>query len=327
MIVAGLGSPAQAGETRSGQDEGSIGIQLQDAPVSGRGDPRALRYIVDHLAPGAVIERNVLVVNRTDRVRTIEVYPAAASVADGQFLFGADRAANDLTSWIATDRTTVEVGPGGDAVVAVTVRVPADASPGERYAVLWAATASDPGTGSVAQVNRVGVRVYLDVGPGGPPATAFTTGRFTAARGQDGVPTVTVPVTNSGGRAVDLTGSAALSDGPAGLTAGPFPIDRTVTLAAGQSSEVVIRFPAELPNGPWLVEVTLASGTVQAVASERMSFPEPGQIAVASADEPRSWLVLGAAVGIGLLLVLLLGLAIRRLRSGPRPRAAASPAG
>jgi hypothetical protein len=48
----------------------------------------------------------------------------------------------------------------------VTIRVPRDAAPGERYGVVWAETRAGPDSGDgITQVNRVGIRLYLSVGP------------------------------------------------------------------------------------------------------------------------------------------------------------------
>jgi hypothetical protein len=52
--------------------------------------------------------------------------------------------------------------------------VPVNLRNGERYAVLWAQVVSPKDSRhNVAVVHRVGVRVYLDVGPGGEPASDF----------------------------------------------------------------------------------------------------------------------------------------------------------
>ena len=40
---------------------------------------------------------------------------------------------------------------------------------------------------------------------------------------------------NTGGRAVDLYGTARLTGGPGGTSAGPFPIHQVITVAPGQS--------------------------------------------------------------------------------------------
>src|SRR5437762_204087 len=83
---------------------------------------------------------------------------------------------------------------------------------------------SPPDTGGgITQVSRVGIRLYISVGAGGPPAAAFTIDTLTAQRSADGAPTVVAAVQNTGGRALDMNGSMELRNGPGGLSAGPYP--------------------------------------------------------------------------------------------------------
>ncbi len=298
------GSPVNSAATgAAAAAAGGFGIQLLDAPVSGLDDPRASRYIVDHVKPGTTIERRVKVVNTSPKPLSIDVYPAAATIDGEQFQVAADRTGNELTEWTSLAENTVLVPAGGQQEVMTTIRVPKDATRGERYGVIWASNSSDPKSGNVQQVHRVGVRMYLDVGPGGAPITAFTIGDLTASRSPEGVPSIAVAVTNTGERAVDLTGSAMLSDGPAGLGAGPFPVTDAVTLAPGQAGTVVIGFPTELPDGPWTVDVELVSGKVTNTASATVTFPPPGQVAVASSTGLPWWQI--ALAGLAGLLILL----------------------
>jgi hypothetical protein len=79
--------------------------------------------------------------------------------------------------------------------------------------VVWAEARSTPSAGGgITQVSRVGIRVYLSVGPGGPPAADFTIDSLTARRSPDGRPVVLASVHNTGGRALDM--NAASSSGP-----------------------------------------------------------------------------------------------------------------
>ncbi|MFG2048562.1 hypothetical protein ACGFIW_14175 [Micromonospora sp. NPDC048935] len=280
-----------------------------------------MRYIVDHLPPGTTIKRQLLIRNRTDEARRIDVYPAAATVEDSEFRFGEGRATNELTSWITLDRSVVEVEPWGETRVLATIVVPRDAARGERYGVVWASATSAPRSdGEVTQIHRVGVRMYLDVGPGGEPVSDFSIGELRPARGPEGVPSVTAQVTNTGGRAIDLTGSVALSDGPAGSRAGPFQVGQGVTLPPGGSGQVTARLPAELPNGPWKIEVNLESGIVKRSITARIEFPDAGQIGKRGSVISRmtsAWIV--AAAVAGLLLIAGLAVLARRSRRSTRP--------
>jgi hypothetical protein len=292
---------------------------LLEAPADRRDDPRALRYIVDHLPPGTTIKRQLLIVNRTGEPRHVDVYPAAATLERSAFTFGEGRAANELTSWTTLDRRSVELEPWDEARVQATITVPPAASRGERYAVVWASTTSTPrANGEVKQIHRVGVRMYLDIGPGGEPASDFAIGDLRPARTPEGVPSLTVQVANTGGRAIDLTGAITLSDGPAGSRAGPFPIGEGVTLPPGGAGQVVARLPAELPNGPWKAEVHLESGLVKRNLTAQIRFPDPGQAGRKGSVASRMlspW-TLGATVA-ALLLATGLAVLLRRSRRSP----------
>ncbi|MEU0549613.1 hypothetical protein [Micromonospora sp. NPDC005979] len=303
---------------------------MLEAPTDRRDDPRALRYIVDHLPPGTTIKRQLLIVNRTAESRRADVYAAAATLDGSSFTFGEGRAANELTSWTTVDRGSVELEPWGEARVRVTITVPPAASRGERYGVIWASTNSAPRTGGeVKQIHRVGVRMYLDIGPGGEPASDFAIGDLRPARGPEGKPSVTVQVTNTGGRAVDLTGAILLSDGPAGSRAGPFPVGQGVTLPPGGAGQVVATFPAELPNGPWKAEVNLESGLVKRSLTAQIRFPDPGRAGREGrvvSRVPSPW-ALGAVVSALLLVTGLAVLVRRRRRSAAAPPRERVPAG
>jgi hypothetical protein len=275
---------------------------LLDAPVNRRDDPRAARYIVDHLAPGTVIQRRVLVANASETPYLVELYPAAAMVEQGRFVFGAGRLANDLASWISVEPAALDMAPGAEVPALVTINVPRTAAAGERYAVVWASVASEPERpGYVRQVRRIGVRVYLDVGMGGEPPSMFGFGQLTASRDVYGSPVVEVKVVNTGGRALDLSGTAELTDGPAGSRAGPFKVPNGTTLGPGQFGTVTMWLPRELPDGPWTIAVHLESGTVRNSMTARINF-------VGSTGEPVDgpaipWLaIFGTALGIALLM-------------------------
>ena len=153
---------------------------------------------------------------------------------------------------------------GGKLTATVTISVPADAAPGEQYGVVWAEARSAPNAGGgVTQVSRVGIRLYVSVGPGGAPAADFTIDSLTAERSAAGEPTVVASVHNTGGRALDMNGTLDLRGGPGGLSAGPFPATLGTTLAIGATAPVTIALDKALPAGPWDAEIILRSGLVE----------------------------------------------------------------
>lgn len=258
----------------SGQAPETVGIRLVDAPTSRQNDPRARDYIIDHLAPGTTIQRHVEVSNDTTRPVTVQLYAAAADISGGEFHFGEAHAANDLTRWTTLDPASVTLSPGAKGQASVTIAVARDASAGERYGVVWAELpAAVPAGGGISAVNRVGVRMYLSVGPGGEPAVDFAITAMEARRTKDGAPVVAATVRNTGGRAIDLSGELRLAEGPAGLSAGPFAATLGRTLGLGQSEPVLVPLDRALPNGPWTAKMLLRSGTTERAASARITFP------------------------------------------------------
>ncbi|MFJ8440002.1 COG1361 family protein [Kitasatospora griseola] len=268
----------------------TIGIKLLDAPEDRREDPRAQAYIVDHLAPGSTIERRVEVINETSAPMHVDIYAAAASIVKGQFAFAADRAANELTGWTSLDASGLDLAAHGAAKVRATITVPKDAAAGERYGVVWAQTGSDADPKhNLAITGRVGVRMYLDVGPGGEPASDFEIEQLSPARGRDGRAELHARIHNTGGRALDINGALSLSDGPGGLRAGPFTAKTGTTLAPGDRAEAVVPLDSRLPDGPWNVELTLRSGLVEHTARAAATFPTtPGGAGAVTASAAQS---------------------------------------
>jgi hypothetical protein len=257
--------------------EGGIGIRLIDIPESSAADPRARLYVVDHLAPGATISRRVEISNTTGTAVDVLTYAAAAKIVNGSFVGSDGRTVNELSQWTTVSPDTGRLAAGAVATVVVTVAVPADAAPGERYGVVWAEVGSGvPSNNGVLVVNRVGIRMYVSVGPGGPPAADFTVTSLRASRLEDGSPMVAATISNVGGRALDVGGSLTLSDGPGGLSAGPFVASLGVTLAIGSTEDLQIALDPAVPNGPWTASMILRSGLVERSAVAVIEFPASG---------------------------------------------------
>jgi len=263
----------------------------------------------------------------------IVVYSAAASIVNGSFLGAAGHTQDDLSTWTTVSPGAPVVPAGGRVIATVTLTVPSDAAPGEQYGVVWAEARSTPATGAgVIQVSRVGIRLYISVGPGGPPAANFTIDALTAKRSTDGRPTIVATVHNTGGRALDMSGTLQLLSGPGGLSAGPFPAALGTTLGIGDTEPVTIALDKQVPPGPWDARITLQSGLVQRSARATITFPVTGAATPVKATPTRlGWAFPAAAAGaialVGTALAFLLH-PRRRLR-GRRSRRSAgyAPAG
>lgn len=249
----------------------------------------------------------------------VALYSAAATIDGATFLGSAGRTPNELASWTAVTPATTTVPAGGTQIAQVRIVVPDDAAPGEQYAVVWAEARSDAtGDAGVVQVSRVGIRLYVSVGPGGAPASDFEIDALTAERTANGEPVVSATVHNTGGRALDMKGTLQLTNGPGGLSAGPFPAELGSTLAIGDAGLVRIILDGRLPDGPWDAVVSLESGLDERSASATITFPVTGAAAPveATAGSPRGpWvIVLGAAVLLALLVGVASSIRQRRLR-------------
>jgi hypothetical protein len=309
-MAALVAAPARSATTAPGAAPvGGIGIRLVDVPLTGRDDPRARLYIVDHLAPGTTIRRRIELTNTTSAAVRTRVYAAAATIERGAFLGAAGHTRDELSTWTSVRPGRTELRARGHRTATVTIAVPRDAAPGERYAVVWAEARSAPAAGEgITQVSRVGVRIYLSVGPGGAPAANFTVGAIRAKRSSDGRPIVEATVHNTGGRALDISGALRLLAGPGGLTAGPFPANLGTTLAIGDSEPITIVLDTRVPSGPWDARVTMRSGLLERRARASLTFPEK---AAPAGRSP----ALAAIIAI-LVLAIAAALILRRRRRG-----------
>lgn len=322
-LLATLPASAQPAEAEAGM----LGIRLLEAPVNRADDPRARIYIVDHLAPGATIERRVEVSSTIGAPATVAVYAGAATIEDGVFTGTERGVGNELTEWTSVDTREVVLSQGEAREVNLTIRVPVDAAPGEHYGAIWAETAVN-GAAGLAAATRVGIRMYLSVGPGGEPPSSMQIRSLTAGRDPAGVPQVSAEVINDGGRALDVTGTLTLTEGPGGLAGGPFSTTSPTTLQPGQRGRVVVLLDSDLPAGPWKAHLDLSSGRTRAQASATVTFPAAAATdARPVAPDPVPdllWLVLPI---VGALLLLLLWLLVLLARTRTRRRGRASSQG
>ncbi len=277
-----------------------------------RNDPRARAYIVDHLKPGTTIKRKIEISNKSSTPRSIDLYAAAAGIKDNGFTFAPKRTANELTRWTRVSPARADLDPHSRARAEITINVPRTAQAGERYAVVWAeSSAAADATHNIASVTRVGVRIYLDIGPGGEPVSDFKIENMRGTRDKQGRPSVTAAVRNLGRRAVDLHGTLDLRDGPGGISAGPFRAASGVTLAPYRRGTVTVPLDPGLPNGPWKAKLTLRSGTVQrtSTATVRLAGKKTG---------PRTLLYPGTAAAAASVVGVLALAGIRRHRRSNR---------
>ena len=320
--MAGAIAPATGALGQTGPNsQPSIGIRLLEAPVSLENDPRARIYIIDHVPAGTTFTRKVAVSSTSDNPVQVKLYAGPAAIDGGSFNGEPIGQTNELSTWITVAPDTVVIPPHGEVQATVTVAVPQNASAGERYAVVWAQPPENTGSGGISVINRVGIRVYLSVGSGPAPPIDFTINSLTAARNAAGIPYVTAEVHNTGGRALDLSGTLSLTNGPGGTSAGPFPAKLGTTLGIGQTEPVTVPMDRNIPTGPWHATITLSSDQVTRAATATITFPTvAGETSAAVAAKPLHhrnasfWAAAVIAVVVLAAMGLLLFLLWRRRR-------------
>ncbi|MCZ7438440.1 hypothetical protein O7598_18675 [Micromonospora sp. WMMC241] len=308
-VLSGAVAGVPASADGRGDTGGSIGVQLLEATLGRKGDPRATIYIIDHLNPGARMTRRFAVTNTSRRPQRITLSVGPAEIRKNEFVPSGDPHANELPEWVTVNRTAFLAPPDSTTELRATVAVPPHATRGERYGAIWASVGSRQTDGSgqsVEQVHRVGIRLYLDVGPGGDPPSDFTIGELLPGRTDTGAPVVRAAVQNTGERALDMVGKLWLSDGPGGLSAGPFPARLGTTVPIGGTAQVEVPLDRQLPNGPWRVRLRLESGLLHREVSGTLTFPDSRNAwgDPASADRYPRWALLLAGLVILLLAVL-----------------------
>jgi hypothetical protein len=265
---------ASAAPTPPVNGPGTVGIRLVPLPGATSSNPLAHSYIVAQLAPGAALTRTVQIDNDTDHFAELSLYVAAASVVRGAFVFAPGTTANELSSWTTTSSRLVGLAAHTEVFDTVTTSVPSNASAGDQYAVVWVAMTASPTNGhGITMVSRAGVRMYISIGPGGPPPSNFVLGTLIARRSASGLSVVTTKVRNSGGGTLDLVGALTLSKGPGGLHAGPFKARLGVVLSPGSTESASVTLGAGFPRGPWRADLEVKSGFLARSSTATISFP------------------------------------------------------
>jgi hypothetical protein len=285
--VLALATPAAAALARTasttGGSAGGIGIRLLQAPAALKDDPRARVYVIDHLNPGTTIRRAIEVDNTTTSTREISLYAGGARIVNDAFVPGPD---NDLSSWITVNPSRLVLRPGSSQTAEVTLAVPSTAPSGERYADIWAQVTTD--VSGINVVDRVGIRVYLDVGPGGYPATTFNLGPLSISSFNNGRPVIGCSVDNTGQRAIDVSGSLMLRYLGGSVVAGPYALARNLTIPPGSTGEVTVNVTSELPSGRWQASLKVTADTVTHVQTNEISVEQHGAAIVPSSSLRRA---------------------------------------
>jgi hypothetical protein len=289
---------------------GGIGIRMVDVPADQVKNPRARAYIIDHLKPGTTIKRRVEVSNTSSSRQSISLYPSGASIVKDTFTGFPGTTPDELSSWIKVSPKSVKLGAHSTHLALVTIAVPKNAVKGERYAAVWAQVSrAATGNSNVGMVSRVGIRIYLDVGPGGDPPSDFQVTGISMEPPSGPWPVLTATVDNTGQRALDMTGSLSMTRN--NIKAGPFKLEEGVTIPPGQSAPVRVIINEDLPDGTWNASLALASGTIKHTVKASVTLGKvPVAHPVPTSSSHRLGMILIAG---GILLLVVLALLVRRL--------------
>ncbi|MFF0224508.1 DUF916 domain-containing protein [Streptomyces sp. NPDC004629] len=307
--------PGLAATPARAADNGSWSVH----PVSSRVAARP--YFPLFADPGQRIADKVVVANKTAEPRTFRLYAADAynTARDGGFAVRSPgERMRGVGAWARPARSRITVPGHGTVTVPFTLRVPADAEPGDHPGALVAIEERiEPGAGAVALGVRraVGARVYLRVS--GPALPALAVERVRISHHQPLVPglgdstaVISYTLHNTGKVTLDpqvelgvrgLFGRTLLARDLTGLPAELLPGQR-------------VRLTAPWRNAPQLDwgKVTLtahATGTRQSASAAFLALP---------------WLVVAVAAAVAAAGVTLLVRARRNRAHRPSVRAGPS---
>lgn len=230
---------------------------------SGPQGPTGRDYFTYTATPGQQVRDTVGITNRSDRKLTFRLYATDAfNTGDGAFaLLTADRQPVDVGTWISLEKSTLTVKPGKRVDVPFTLKVPANATPGDHSGGVLAAVTEQETTSDGRRLNvdrRVAARVHLRVA--GPLTSSLQVDRISADHSGPVLGKRTVKVTyrvrNNGN--VRLAGDARVYvHGPLDWPQGS-PAEREIPeLLPGSSYTFTDTVSGVLPAGPMQAAVRL----------------------------------------------------------------------
>jgi hypothetical protein len=242
-------------------------------PATAKGpDPSRQTFSYGVVTPGSSIQDHVEIVNRSSQSAAFSVYAVDASGTSPQgalLLLGSSQKSTDIGSWSsfaggAKQLSTIIAGKTG-IIVAFTLKVPAQATPGDHTGAMAAAvsvTRKNAKGANVVETFRIAVPLELRV-PGalrsGIQVQSISTG-FSDPLNPFGTGSATVSYTMTN------TGNVRQSATPAVTVTGPFGQSETVhpaklpIILPGDSVRVSAIVPGLFPAGPMTAHVTAAAG-------------------------------------------------------------------
>ncbi|QLQ11248.1 MAG: DUF916 domain-containing protein [Nocardioidaceae bacterium] len=244
---------------------------IAPATKSGPDTRDRFEYIVE---PGERYDDHIAIRNLGNTTLTVDLYAADATTAtDGAFsVLSRDEESTGSGSWINLRRERVRVPARQTRVVAFSMRVPANAEPGDHAAGILASVTTE--SDSVGIERRVGTRVYARVAGNVSPGLEIS--RIEA--GHDvgwnplslGGATARFSLTNTG----NLRISAEVVSESAGLLGLGHTLsapNRLPELLPGASLEITQELPGALPLGP--MRLTVVGTPVESAGQASTEWP------------------------------------------------------
>lgn len=124
--------------------------------------PASLRTEVE---AGNTLNEKLTIINDGTTSYDFILYASPYSVTDSDYTpnYTEDKPNTNLYTWVSFEKTRYTLNPGENVEVPYTISVPADATPGGHYSVIFAETQVAEDTGQIARKKRVGAIVYATV--------------------------------------------------------------------------------------------------------------------------------------------------------------------
>src|SRR5580698_10716810 len=112
LLAAGFVAPSAASAASKPVSSGGIGIRLIADESSSPAEPLGLVYVVERIAPGHRVIREVEISNTTNAMADIAVFPAASSIVRAKFSFAPGTTENQLSGWTSVAQSVLRLAPG-----------------------------------------------------------------------------------------------------------------------------------------------------------------------------------------------------------------------
>lgn len=307
------------------------------------GNPK-LGYFVYELAPGAVQHGAVIVTNVGTAGGKVKLYTSDGTTGPTTgTVYQTSQKPTGTGAWVSLAQSSFALAPGDHRKVPFTVRVPANASPGQWVAGIVAETSEKVASQKPGEKAHVQIRirnltiVAVQVNVPGKRVYAFRIGRV-ATGGTHGFQKVLIRVANMGNVLAKPRGAVTIYDRSRRVvetlsfgmdtflphTEIDYPVLLKKALPAGQySASVRLVLPAQAGLAARTVtsrpSFTVSKSDVQQVfTSSSPTQAPPGGTGGSSSSGPPTWAYAAIAAG-ALVALLVLAWLLRRRRRARRP--------